>query len=393
MSTVTANPVATTKAVENAASNGAGSRNGYEPNMVLATQTFDVVGTRPVRHDGVDKVTGRAQYGADVQMAGTLHGAILRSPHAHARIHSIDTSAAEGMEGVFAVTTADDLPPAEDKIVDVGEGDTRLSYVHGNVMASGKVLYQGHAIAGVAAASPHLALEAAAAIRVDYEVLSNSMTAPDAMRDDAELLHDDLHTMEFGERSESPSNVADHVRFTKGEVASGFAQSDVIVERTFDTATVHQGYIEPHNVTAFWNQDGRLHIWCSTQGAFVVRDVTAKILEIPVSSVKVTPMEIGGGFGGKIPVYMEPVAALLSKKTGRPVKVVMSREDVFLGTGPTAGTHMRVKVGASSDGTIRAMEAMLAYEAGAYPGSFVIPGGCACSRRTTARMSRSTATT
>ena len=353
----------------------AGSQNGYEPNMVLATETFDVVGTRPVRHDGTDKVTGRALYGADVLLPGTLHGAVLRSPHAHARIASIDTYRAERMDGVHAVVTASDLPPAEDKIVDVGEGDTRLAYVHGNVLAKGKVLYEGHAVAAVAASSPHVALEAAKAIDVEYEPLPNVMTAPDGMRPDAELLHDDLHTQEFGQTADEPSNVAEHVLWTKGDIEEGFANSDTVVERTFDTATVHQGYIEPHNVTALWNHDGRLHIWCSTQGAFVVRDVTAKILEVPVSSIKVTPMEIGGGFGGKIPVYLEPVAALLSKKTGRPVKIVMSREDVLLGTGPTAGSHVRVRVGASSDGAVQAMDATLAYEAGAYPGSFVLPGG------------------
>ena len=375
MSSATLNPAGAKEAVAKASGNGAGGQSGYEPNMVLATKTYDVVGTRPVRHDGADKVTGRALYGADVLLPGTLHAAILRSPYAHARIRSIDTSAAESMDGVFAVVTAVDLPPAEDKIVDVGEGNTRLAYVHGNILAGGKVLYQGHAVAGVAAASPHVALEAASCIKVEYEPLPGSMTAPEAMRSEAELLHDDLYTKQFGERSQAPSNVAEHIRWTKGDVEDGFANSDVVVERTFDTATVHQGYIEPHNVTALWNHDGRLHIWCSTQGAFVVRDVTAKILEIPVSSIKVTPMEIGGGFGGKIPVYLEPIAALLSKKTGRPVKLVMSREDVFVATGPTAGSHVRVKVGASADGRIRAMEAMLAYEAGAYPGSFVIPGG------------------
>ena len=348
---------------------------GYEPNMVLATQTFDVVGSRPVRHDGTDKVTGRAVYGADVALAGTLHGTILRSPHAHARIRSVDTSKAAAMEGVLAVVTADDLPAAEDKLVDVGEGDTRLAYVHGNVLAKDKVLYQGHAVAAVAATNPHVAEQAAKAIAVDYEVLPCSMTAPEAMRAEAELLHDDLCTTELGERTDKVSNIADHFHWTLGDVDDGFARSDVVVERTFDTTTVHQGYIEPHNVTALWNHDGRLHLWCSTQGAFVVRDVTSKILEIPVSSIRVTPTEIGGGFGGKIPVYMEPVAALLSKKSGRPVKIIMSREDVFLGTGPTAGTHSRVKIGATSDGTIQAMEAELAYEAGAYPGSFVTPGG------------------
>ena len=363
------------KAADSAAGDASGGGNGYQANMVLATQTYDVVGTRPVRHDGTDKVTGRALYGADILLPDTLHGAILRSPHAHARIAAIDTAAAERMEGVFAVITADDLPPAGDKIVDVGEGDTQLAYVHGNILAKGKALYQGHAIAAVAANSAHVAEQAAQAIRVEYEVLPCAMTAPEAMSADAELLHADLCTKELGEQSSTPSNVAEHFRWTKGDAEAGFARSEVVVERTFTTATVHQGYIEPHNVTAFWNHDGRLHVWCSTQGAFVVRDVTATILDIPVSAIRVTPMEIGGGFGGKIPVYLEPVAALLSKKTGRPVKLVMSREDVFLGTGPTAGSEVRVKLGATRDGQLQAMEATLAYEAGAYPGSFVVPGG------------------
>ena len=373
MSTATIRSASSGAAAGQAASDSGGR--DYEPNMVLATQTYDVVGSRPVRHDGTDKVTGRAVYGADVSLPGTLHGTILRSPHAHARIRSIDTSKAEAIAGVLAVVTADDLPEAEDKLVDVGEGDTRLAYVHGNVLAKGKVLYQGHAVAAVAATNPHVAEQAAKAIEIDYEALPCSMTAPEAMSASAELLHDDLCTTELGERTDKVSNIADHFHWTLGNVDDGFAQSDVIVEREFDTATVHQGYIEPHNVTALWNHDGRLHLWCSTQGAFVVRDVTSKILEIPVSSIRVTPTEIGGGFGGKIPVYMEPVAALLSKKSGRPVKIIMSREDVFLGTGPTAGTHSSVKIGATKDGTIKAMEAELAYEAGAYPGSFVTPGG------------------
>ena len=177
------------------------------------------------------------------------------------------------------------------------------------------------------------------------------LTAPDAMREGAPILHDDLKTKEFGEQTDRVSNVADHFRSRLGDIDKGFAEADVIVEREFDTATVHQGYIEPHNATALWNNDGRVLIWCSTQGAFVVRDATACVLDLPVSRVKVTPMEIGGGFGGKIPVYLEPVAALLSKKTGQPVKIVMSRKDVFEGTGPDArARYIKVKIGARKDG-------------------------------------------
>lgn len=340
----------------------------------MKTQEYSVIGTRPIRHDGADKVTGRALYGADFQMAGLLHGFILRSPHAHARIRRLDTSKAAAFPGVKAVVTADDFPEVPERLVDLGEGDTPLSYARGNVLAKGKVLYKGHAVAAIAATSVHVAEEAAGLIEVDYEVLPCALTAPEAMREGAPILHEDLKTKEFGEQTGRVSNVSEHFRHAMGDIDAGFAQADITVEREFNTATVHQGYIEPHNATALWNNDGRILVWCSTQGAFVVRDVTACLLDVPVSRVKVTPMEIGGGFGGKIPVYLEPVAAILSKKTGKPVKIVMSRKDVFEGTGPTPGSYIKVKIGARKDGRITAAQAYLAYEAGAYPGAMVAPG-------------------
>ena len=345
----------------------------YEPNMVLASEEFDVVGTRPIRHDGADKVTGRALYGADFTMPGLLYGAILRSPHGHANIKSIDTSKAERMPGVKAVVTAADFGETPEKMVDLGDGKIRLKYGRNNQLADGKVLYAGHAVAAVAASSVHEAQEAVQRIEVEYEVLPAVLTAPDAMKDDAPILHDDLKKMELGEQTDEVSNIVNHFQHKKGESDSGFEEADLIVEREFNTATVHQGYIEPHNATALWNNDGRLLIWCSTQGGFAARDSTAALLDIPVSQVRVTPMEIGGGFGGKIPVYLEPPAALLSRKSGRPVKIVMSRADVFEGTGPTPGSNIKVKIGVKNDGTIVAAQAHLAYEAGAYPGAMVVP--------------------
>ncbi|MCC6591241.1 MAG: xanthine dehydrogenase family protein molybdopterin-binding subunit [Bryobacterales bacterium] len=339
----------------------------------MSTQ-YSVLGTRPIRHDGADKVTGRALYGADFQLAGLLHGFVVRSPHAHARIKSINTAKAEAYPGVKAVVTAADLPESGDRMVDLGEGATPLSYIRGNVLAKGKVLYQGHAVAAVAATSVHEAEEAAKLIEIEYEPLPCVLTAPDAMKEDAPILHENLITKELGEKKGGPSNVAEHFRFEAGNIQEGFAKADVIVEREFNTATVHQGYIEPHNATVLWNNDGRVQVWTSTQGAFVVRDTTACVLDLPVAKVKVTPMEIGGGFGGKIPVYLEPVAAVLSKKSGRPVKLLMSRKDVFEGSGPTPGSRIRVKMGATKDGKIVAAEATLAYEAGAYPGAMVGPG-------------------
>ena len=346
----------------------------YEPNMVLSTKEYNVVGTRPIRPDGADKVTGRAVYGADFDASGLLHGYILRSPHAHARIRSIDISAAEALRGVHAIVTNADFGSTRDAVVDLGEGATSLKWLRDNVLASDKALYKGHAVAGVAAVSAHVAQEAADLIEVDYEVLPPVITVEDAMADGATILHDDLQTEELGEQTDTVSNVAQHFQHKKGDTAAGFAEADVLLEREYRAKTVHQGYIEPHNGAAHWNPDGRLHVWCSTQGAFTVRDAMAELLDMPVSQIRVTPMEIGGGFGGKIPVYLEPVAALLSRKTGHTVKIVMSRADVFESTGPTCGSWSRVKIGAKSDGTITAMEVALAFEAGAYPGSPVSAG-------------------
>ena len=336
---------------------------------------YKVVGTRPVRHDGLDKVTGRAKYGADIQLAGMLQGKVLRSPHAHARIRSIDTSKAEALPGVKAVTTAKDFPIIEDRAIDFAEimGNARM--MAENVLAHDKVLYKGHAVAAVAATNPHIAEEARGLIEVDYEVLPAVLTVHDAMREDAPLLHDDMTTrfrverFARGEDTGKKSNIGGHVQFARGDLGQGFSEADVIVEEEFNTQTVHQGYIESHVSTASWASDGRLTIWTSTQGPFAIRSLTAAILGIPESQVKVVPMEIGGGFGAKLVAYLDPVAAILSRKSGRPVQMVMTRTEVFEGTGPTSGTYMRCKIGADKDGRITAAELYLAFEAGAFPGS------------------------
>ena len=350
-----------------------------------STKEYAVIGTRPIRPDGTDKVTGRAQYGADIRLTGILYGKILRSPHAHARIKSIDVSRALTFPGVKAVITSAELPQPSGKVTDLGEGAMiNPRFMSNNCLAKDKVLYKGHAVAAVAATSWHVAEEALALIDVDYEVLPPVLTAQDAMREDAPILHERLMPLENpsirpgGLREEDDpgkgSNVANHFVYEIGDVAQGFCEADVIVEREYHTAAVHQGYIEPHSATALWNADGSLTIWCSSQGHFAMREQTARTLGLPVSKVKVIPMEIGGGFGAKTLIYLEPVAALLSKKTGRPVKLAMNRTEVFQGTGPTSGTHIRIKMGATKDGRITAADATLIYEAGAFPGSPVNPG-------------------
>ena len=351
---------------------------------MVATERNKVIGTRPIRPDGADKVTGRAEYGADIRLPRMLYGRVLRSPHAHARILSIDASKALALEGVHAVVTNDDFPRLGDDLVDLGETFAPFKYIRDNVLASDKALYAGHAVAAVCATDPHIAEDALALIEVEYEPLDPVMSVHEAMADGAPQVHEHMRTTEMAARfvpsdtrSDDNSNTASHLRFELGDVEQGFADADIILEREFETSTAHQGYIEPHNGTAFWNKDGEITVWVSTQGPFAVRIQVAKLCDVPVSRVKVVPMEIGGGFGGKINTYMEPMAAILSKKTGRPVKMIMTREEVLIGTGPTSATYVRCKIGAKRDGTIVAGEAYLAYEAGAFPGSPVGAGaGC-----------------
>ncbi len=336
---------------------------------------YNVVGTRPPRHDGFDKVTGAARFGADINLPGMLHGKILRSPHAHARIRSIDTSKAEALPGVMAVATAQDFPIVQERAIDFENAQGNPRIIAENILADRKVLYKGHAVAAVAAANPHVAEAALDLIEVDYEILPVVLDLHEAMKEGAVLLHDDMTTRfrveRFGPGDDTGerSNVAGHLQHKLGDVDKGFREAEVIVEQEYETQTVHQGYIEPHVATAQWSTDGRLTIWTSTQGAFAVRSATAAILSLPESMVKVIPMEIGGGFGAKGVTYLAPVTAALAKKSGRPVKIAMSRKEVFEGSGPASATFMRVKLGATRDGKITAGDLYMVYEAGAFPGA------------------------
>ena len=335
------------------------------------------VGTRPVRPDGVDKVTGRARFGADVHLPNMLVGKVLRSPHAHARIRSIDTSAALALPGVKTVVTRDDFNDLPSEFVPAGEMLINYRDVVRNVMAREKALFEGHPVAAVAAVSEKVAREALGLIKVDYEVLPHVLDVVEAMAPDAPLLHEDLITAGVDPAPTTPSNVAKVVEFKLGDVEVGFAEADIVIEREFSTQPVHQGYIEPHSCIANYSEDGQAELWCTTQGHFVVRGHCAKLLGMDVSKLRVTASEIGGGFGGKTVVYLEPVALMLSRKSGQPVKMTMTREEVFQASGPAAGTRMWAKVGMTNDGRITAGEAVLKYQAGAFQGSPVQPG-CMC---------------
>ena len=324
-----------------------------------AGRRYRYVGTRPVRHDGFEKVTGRARFAADLNMPGQLVGVVVRSPHAHARIVSVDTSAAEAAPGVKAVVAGGDFPAVEPS-----DRDYDMCV---NLMARDKVLYEGHAVAAVAAATLEQALKAAEAVEVVYEPIPAVLTIEDALDPGAPVLHDHMITSGVEPQPTEPSNVSSVTRFSAGDAAAGFGAADLVVEREFTTKPVHQGYIEPHAVVADAGQDGRCVLWCSSQGHFNVRSSTATMLGWETSRIKVIPAEIGGGFGGKTTIYLEPLAAALSVKAGRPVKMVMTRDEVFRATGPAPGTKIRVKLGVSADGRLVAGDAWMVYSTGLSP--------------------------
>ena len=342
-----------------------------------SVKRFKWVGTRPIRPDGIPKVTGRAMYGADLKLPGMIYGKVLRSPHAHAKILSIDTSAAEKLAGVKAVMTAADLPTQKFDYIGPERVAVNFWHVTRNIMAREKVYYEGHAVAAVAAISNSIAEEAIALIKVEYEVLPHVIDVDEAMAPDAPLLFEDMITRGVEPAPTKPSNISKVLKFAMGDVDAGFKEADVVIEHEFKTAAVHQAYIEPHAAIAKYEADGQCEIWSSSQGHFQMRALTAQIMGKALGDLRVTPAEIGGGFGGKTVTYLEPVAATLSKKSGLPVRVMMSREEVFRASGPTSGSSMWVKIGVKNDGTITAADGIFKFQAGAFPGSPVM-NGCLC---------------
>ena len=333
----------------------------------IKTERFKYVGTRPDRPDGIDKVTGRAKYGADLYAAGMLHGAIVRSPHAHAKIIRIDISKALAVDGVKAIVTRLDFATNV-----TGENWNILE----NIMAGDKALYHGHAVAAVAATSPMVARDAAALIGVEYGVLPHVTDVDEAMKPNAPVIREGqvgaLVPPGFG------PNVVDYYEHGHGDLKEGFADADLIIEKRFTTESVHQGYIEPHACLAQLGPDGRGELWCCTQGHWNDQKVCAALLGLEASALKVTASEIGGGFGGKTTQFIEPVALALSRKANRPVKLVMSRQEVFQATGPTSSASMDVKIGMRKDGRITAAEGIYRLDGGAFPGGFsVMAAECA----------------
>ena len=289
-----------------------------------SVKRFKWVGTRPIRPDGVPKVTGRAMYGARLQAA--WH-AVRQDPAlaARARAHPLDRhvggrEAARRQGGDHGK----DLP--DQKFDYIGPERVAVNFWHvtRNIMAREKALYEGHAVAAVAAISASIAEEACALIKIDYEVLPHVIDVDEAMQPDAPLLFEDMITRGVEPAPTKPSNISKRLEFTIGDVEAGFAQADVVIEKEFKTAAVHQAYIEPHACLARCDADGQTEIWSSSQGHFQMRALTAQILQKPIGDIRVYPAEIGGGFGGKTVTYLEPVATMLSMKSGSPVRLMMS---------------------------------------------------------------------
>jgi len=322
------------------------------------SNNFKYIGTRPNRPDGLDKVTGRAKYGADFNAPNMLHAAVLRSPHAHARIIKIDTSKAEALAGAKAFVTRADFPTGL-------EGED--FYLQENTIAGDRVLYDGHAVAAVAATSALAAKDAIKLIEVEYELLPHVTDVDEAMKPDAPVVREGVqdHSVPEG----LPPNIVSYMDFGHGDLKAGFSEADFVMENTYKTEAAHQGYIEPHACVGQLGQDGKGEMWICTQGQWFIRKMCASVLGLEASQLRVTPSEIGGGFGGKTTIFSEALSLALSRKSGgRPVKLVMTRSEVLRATGPTASASMDVKIGMKKNGKMTAASAVFRMQGGAFPG-------------------------
>jgi xanthine dehydrogenase molybdenum-binding subunit len=324
---------------------------------------FSVIGKRIPRIDSLSKVTGKAVYSADICLPGMLYGKILRSPHAHALIKRLDISKALAFEGVKAIITADDVPGYK-KI-------NSLLMEEIPHLAQRKVVYVDQPVAAVAATSLSIAEKALELIDVKYEVLPPVFDVLESMKPSAPLIHSDLYTNHIVNPAptpdEKPSNIAYQLVINKGDLESGFRKADYILEDTFITDVVHQGYIESITSLASVDVDGKINVWTQSQGIFAARQRLADFLDLPVTRIKVHQVEIGGAFGGKNYLPVAPICALLSIKTGKPVRMELTRDEMMKDGRPTPGTVINVKMGVSKDGMITAAYGSFIFDAGAYP--------------------------
>lgn len=331
---------------------------------------LNVVGKRLPRVDAGERVTGRAVYPADLTRPGMVWGRIKRSPHAHAKVRGIDTSKARAFKGVLAVITAadfPDIPPGT--IIPFGEtgADAWVSAL--TVIARDRVLWRGHPVAAVAASDPYIAAAALDLITVDYEILPAVMDIRAATLAQAPVLNPE-HKPKGFDGGSAPRNAGGRTLIERGDTDAALAGAAAVSEMKVVVDTAHQGYIEPHACVAESDGSGFVTVWASSQGVFTTENQTAAVLGLPLSKIKVIPLEMGGGFGGKITVHVEPIAAMLALKSGRPVKIVTSCEEVFSGgSGPGAAAEIAVRVGADSDGRIVGISGRYVLDSGGIPGT------------------------
>lgn len=341
--------------------------------VMKTTRDVKGIGLAIPRPDGPEKVLGQVQYVADLDARGLLHAKLLRSPHAHARIVRIDASRARALPGVRAVLTAADVPELKRK------APTRAHAV----LAIDRVVFVGQPVAAVAADEPAIAEEALDLIEVEYEVLPPAVDPLQAMQPGAPpvadagteadtseaLAHGSVAGVATETKPAKAVNISQQARLHRGDLAAGFAASDVVIEKTYRVPMVHQGYLEPHAVLAQWDSAGLLTLWASTQGSFNTRSEVAEVLEIPENRIRVVPVECGGGFGGKIRALCEPITALLARATGRPVRYVMTRREELEAGMPAPQVIIRLKTGVKRDGSLMALDAETIVESGAFSGA------------------------
>ncbi len=324
---------------------------------------YSVVGKRIPRIDALSKVTGTAIYSGDVILPNMLHGKVLRSPHPHATIRRLDVTKAQALDGVMAVITAEDVPGYKKK--------STLLLSELPHLAKEKVVYAEQPVAVVAATSIQIAEKATGLIEVEYEELPPILDVIDSIKPAVPLIHPDLYTNVIinpqpGE-DDKPSNIAYHLNISQGDLEAGFREADVILENTYRTQKVHHGYLEPMAAVASVDISGKVTIWTQSQGIFMARGMIAAFLDLPSGRIKLVPVEIGGAFGGKNYQPVAPLCALLAMKTGRPVRMEMTRDEVLKDSRPAPESLITIKIGAINKGYITAASVSLIYDAGAFP--------------------------
>jgi len=335
----------------------------------MAKAEYTVLGTSPARMGGIERVIGAGIYGIDFALKDELHGGILRSQYAHAKIISIDTSEAKKIPGVHAVVTAADAP-------DVRYGRTSIDRY---MLAKNKVRYMGDPVAAVAADSPAIVKQALKKIKVVYEPLPVVIDQEEAMKLDAPTLHEDMPLPKNLPVDVKVKNVCSFTAVHVGDPDKAMAEADIVVDEVYETKMIHPQYLEPRIAAARVEPDGRITVWANAQAPFAVRTDVARLIGVALNKVRIISTELGGGFGGKASgitsgAAIEPICALLAVKAKRPVMIVLDKAEETISTTIRSGAKMYIKTGVKKDGTIVARQGKVVYDAGAYSGFGAMAG-------------------